>query len=135
MSFNTAVQFLSEYRKDRIKALNNETRQSWSTSQLEDLDSLASDIFSSNEENDAWTALFNESKSKPVNTNSLEGLQLKIAFLAGCRRDMGIMFMAGKSPRRLRMPLDHDRFERSRLSFNRYKMDKMKELFDELSKR
>ena len=123
MSWDSAVDFLKTYRIDRVKALNNEVRQKWSTEPLDELADFHNEIFDSTTENSDWSTLV-ATTDPPPSINKVQAVRLKISFLAGCRRDTGMMFEAWEG-RRLRMPLDHDRFERSRLGFNIGKMVKL----------
>lgn len=135
MGFDAAIKFLKDYRLERRLALDNQKRQPWSTEPLEDLNDFFSEIFDSKTENDRWEELYNQSQSgTTVDIRKLQGVQLKIGFLAGCRRDTGMMFLSWLSPRRLRMPLDHDRYEMSRVIYHNHKVQHMKNIFDTMER-
>jgi hypothetical protein len=128
MGFTDAIQFLRDYRKTRSRALNNQERMKWSTSPLQRLDDLfksPSGKFDSSKENTDWAQLYQS--ANPESLDKYESHRLKVAFLAGCRRDLRILFAAG-SNHRVRVPLDQDRFEMVRLAFNRMKTDKFEEI-------
>ena len=134
MGFNTAIKFLDTYRRNRFRALNNETRQEWSTTPVTELDKLSSDIFNSKDENSKWAALFGKSKTTSISVESMSALALQIAFLAGCRRDIGAMDMAGAAPRRVRTSLDHDRYELTHLLYSSDKTNKLQEYLEKMAK-
>ena len=120
MAFDTAISYLNDYRSSRILALNNEQRMRWFTSggEAKTLAALFDDTFSSTEENTKWEKLYNDGDD----VVKLQGARLEIAFLAGCRRDLRILF-ASWDDHRVRLPLDQDRYELMRLHFYRLKTD------------
>jgi hypothetical protein len=120
------MEFLDNYRENRPKALNNEERAKWSTEPLENIAELIDYTFDSTQENDDWESLYAE---RTANLLKLESVRLKVAFLAGCRRDLRILFGAG-SGHRIRVPLDHDRFEYMRLNFHRLCTEGLKQVVD-----
>jgi len=122
MPFDDAIDFLTTYRKERAKALNNEQRMSWATSDVSNLDEIM-ELFNSDEENLDWEALYNAPKTDIL---KMQAARLKIAFLAGCRRDMRTQFVAGKD--RVRGIIDQDRYEFMRLSFYRQKLELLKQI-------
>lgn len=135
MSFDAAVNFLKNYRLERRLALDNRMRQKWSTAPLTDLNDFFAIIFESKGENDRWEELYNQSRAGTVvDIRKFQGLQLKIGFLAGCRRDTGMMFLSWLAPRRLRMPMDQDRYEMVRLIYHNHKVDHMKNIFDTMER-
>jgi hypothetical protein len=128
MGFTDAITFLRDYRKARSKALNNAERMKWSTQPLQRLDELfkgSTGKFDSSKENTDWEQLYQS--TTPQSLDKYAAHRLKIAFLAGCRRDLRILMAAGAT-HRVRVPLDQDRFELSRLGFNRMKTDKFEEM-------
>jgi len=126
VSFDNAISFLGTYRTERAKALNNEQRQGWSTTPLESVDQIFSaDYFSSTEENDAWDEMRGDDGD--ATTLEFRGVQLKIAFLAGCHRDLRMIFAAGAG-NRIRTPLDQDRFEYMKLAFHQAKTEVLQQV-------
>jgi len=116
--FDKAIAALDDYRTQRGQALNNESRQRWSTSGVSSMKEFLA-LFSSKDENEEWQKLYNAKDQADV--EEVKALGLKIAFLAGCRRDIRIMHAAGENDR-IRMALDWDRFEYMRLAFHRMKL-------------
>ena len=123
MGFETGTDYLSVYRTERGKALNNERRMSWFCDGAESLGALM-DTFSSSAENAAWEKLYGD-KTSP--TRKLEAARIKIAFLASCRRDLRMLF-AATHENRMRTPLDHDRFEYMRLAHYRLRIDILRQI-------
>ena len=122
-----ALTFLKDYRLARSKALNNEERMKWFTEPLEKLDDLFDDekgIFSTKESNDAWETLKN---TKTADTLKLRELQTEVAFLAGCYRDLRMLFAVGEN-NEPRTELDYDRFEYMRVAFNQHKMELLQKI-------
>jgi hypothetical protein len=54
------------------------------------------------------------------NVSKRQAQQQKIAFLAGCRRDLRILFIASTDT--MRTPVDWDRYEFMKLEFHRQKL-------------
>lgn len=119
--FATAVNKLSDYRLQRGRALNNEVRQGWSTSSVDSLKAFV-DVFSSATENAEWQTMYN--KQDQVESTKVQALGLQVAFLAGCRRDVRIMYVAGDDDRG-RSALDWERYEYMRLIFHRLKIQSL----------
>lgn len=133
MSFKTAVKFLVDYRKERAKALNNEQVMGWSTSPVKDLEEMVK-TFDSTKENSDWRKLFNNMRSAQLPpSGQMQQLRASINFLAGCRRDVRIMFAAGDSDRP-RVDADYDRYEYSRLAIFNYILDLADKVMDSLTK-
>jgi len=126
MSFEAAINYLDDYREKRSPALNNEERQKWFTTPLSNVGQLSTDIFDSQAENAEWEGLYT---ARTSNLLLLESVRLKIAFLAGCRRDVRMIFSAWSS-HRVRVPLDHDRFEYMRLNFHRLRTQSLKQVVE-----
>jgi hypothetical protein len=130
--FSDAIQYLDKYRKDRGEALNNAKRMRWSTSDVSDLKSLQA-TFSSTQENSDWQTSYDASKAamKEVkadpdqNSSKRQAQQMKIAFLAGCRRDLRILFISGIDD--MRTPIDWDRYEFMKVEFYRQKLALLKQ--------
>ena len=136
MAFDTAIDFLTSYRENRAKALNNEQRMSWAAdpteytvfaegSKLSDL----VEVFDSSAENTEWEELYH---TEGADILKMQAVRLKIAFLAGCRRDIRTQFIAG--PDQVRGIIDQDRFEFMRLSFFRQKLELLKQIIYTKSK-
>jgi len=71
-------------------------------------------------------------KKASVDILEMQAVRLKIAFLAGCRRDIRTQFIAG--PDQVRGIIDQDRFEFMRLSFFRQKLELLKQIIYTKSK-
>ena len=125
MGFKAATDYMRTYREERGKALNNEQRMGWFCDNASDMTDLL-DKFSSTEENSTWEDLY-EKNTAP--TRRFEAERIKIAFLAGCRRDLRMLFASGEN-NRIRLPLDHDRYEYMRTIFHRLKMDVLKQVVE-----
>jgi len=130
MAFKDAIKFLSDYRDKRGDALNNQKRMAWSTQPVDTLDDFIA-VFSSAEENANWENMY--LNDKEFDSVQLEGARLKIAFLAGHRRDMRILFACSEN-NRVRSGLDHDRFEYMQSSFNRQKLEVLEQVIDSKDK-
>lgn len=129
MSFKTAIKFLTTYRIDRAKALNNEQVMKWSTSSLADIPALIA-VFDSTSENNSWQKEYNVLKSGgAVSADRLQALRLGVNFLAGCRRDIVIQYAAA-AVGRARLQLDYERYDYSRLAYANYIMDAADKVMD-----
>jgi len=125
--FSDAIKYFDKYRQDRGEALNNQKRMRWSTSDVKDLKSLQ-ETFSSTKENADWQSSYDKlktaqktKKAVPQETISKrQAQQMKISFLAGCRRDLRILFISGTNA--MRTPLDWDRYEFMKVEFHRQKL-------------
>ena len=125
--FSDAIKYLDKYRADRVDALNNQKRMRWSTSDVDDLKALQ-EKFSSKQENTDWQTSYDKMKeamrakrAEPKeNVSKRQAQQQKIAFLAGCRRDLRILFIASTDT--MRTPVDWDRYEFMKLEFHRQKL-------------
>jgi hypothetical protein len=124
MSWTDATDYLKDYRDQRAEALDNQERQRWSTHEVDTIGELV-EKFSSSEENSAWERLYTAASG--VKFTQKEAVQIKIHFLAGCRRDIRMQFACGM-PDRVRNALDHDRFEYMRLAFANMKMAVLKKI-------
>jgi len=125
--FSDAIKYLDTYRKDRGDALNNQKRMRWSTSDVDDLKALQAK-FSSTQENTDWQTSYDKMKeamrakrAEPrENVSKRQAQQQKIAFLAGCRRDLRMLFISGADT--MRTAVDWDRYEFMKLEFHRQKL-------------
>lgn len=125
--FTDAIDFLATYRQDHVKALNNQARMRWSTSAVKTLAELQ-DKFSSTQENTDWQTSYDKMKTamrdkrKEPKENILKRMaqQMKIDFLAGCRRDIRIQFIAGLANERT--ATDWARYEFMKCDFARQKL-------------
>lgn len=116
--FSKAIEYLGTYRKSRVKALNNEEVQRWSTSEVSSMQALL-DKFDSASENLDWQKLYDDPKKTTVTKR--QAVQLKIDFLAGCRRDLRMLFTASAS--NIRTAVDWDRYEYMMLSYHRQRLE------------
>jgi hypothetical protein len=125
--FTDAIAYLAKYRQSHGQALNNLARMRWSTSDVKDLAELQTK-FSTTQENTDWQTSYDKMKAamKAKTKESKENIikhvaqQQKIDFLAGCRRDMRILFIAGID--NIRTPIDWDRFEFMKVDFYQQKL-------------
>ena len=116
--FKDAIDYLGTYRKSRVKALNNEEVQRWSTSDVSTIQGLL-DKFGSTDENTKWKELYDAPQTATVTQR--QAVQLKIDFLAGCRRDMRMLFASRAAD--VRVAVDWDRFEFMKLSYHRQRLE------------
>ena len=109
--FSTAVKFLTQYRAERVKSLNNEQVQGWATTPVSAV-------------KDLWSAEYEKTKKndEAVGADKIQFLRAGINFLSGCRRDVRIQYAAG-TEHRVRLGPDYNRFEYSRLAYVNYTMD------------
>lgn len=121
--FSTAVKFLTQYRAERVKSLNNEQVQGWATTPVSAVKDLV-DVFKSTATNDQWSAEYEKTKKndEAVGADKIQFLRAGINFLSGCRRDVRIQYAAG-TEHRVRLGPDYNRFEYSRLAYVNYTMD------------
>ena len=127
MSWEDATSFLEEYREEREKALNNEEHMKWSTHNVSSLGELV-EKFNSDAENSEWQGLYAEPYPDVC---KMLAVRTKINFLAGCRRDARIQF-ACRGGDRMRVWLDHCRFEYMRLAFNNMRMEVLQDMVEDL---
>jgi len=87
MAFEDGVQYLEEYNKKKYEALNNEKPKRWFPTDAGDMSALFQK-FESGGENSDWI----QGWRRGDNFEKQQGRGLKIAFLAGCRRDTHTIF-------------------------------------------
>ena len=118
MPFIAANDHITKYRNDRAAALNNERRMKWFTSDITGSMAELYKSFGSDDENKAWE---DEYIKPDGDTSKMQAERLKVAFLAGCYRDLRIQFTSGKDD--IRSAVDFDRYEYMRLNWNRQKQE------------
>jgi len=125
MALDQLTKYISDYRIERCKALNNERRMPWFASASSSIPALLTDVCSTKEANSQWERVYLQGDKSAVNDRlKLSGYRMEVAFVAGCRRDLRILFAAGDD-NRPRTSLDWDRFEYQRLILNNTLMDLM----------
>jgi hypothetical protein len=115
--FDDAIKLLVDYRTNRAAALNNEERMKWSTADVSSLSELV-ETFGTDQENADWKTAYEANDDVTVQ----QAHALKIAWMAGCRRDMRMLFVTGDD-NRMRLPQDFDRFEYMRNFWARAKLE------------
>jgi hypothetical protein len=123
MSWNDALGLLDTYRRAREQSLKNIAPQRWLTSEVDSLSELIDDKFGRDTENAAWVSKYT-SKDKVI---KMAADRLKVSFLAGCARDLRIMYAAGSS-NRVRTSVDHDRAEFMQSGFHLAKLDLLRNI-------
>lgn len=103
--FEAAIDFMTQYRGRRAKALRNEERARWFSADVTSMKALMEDKFGSDTENTEWDALQSTGNADFL---KLQAIRLKIAFLAGFRHDLRNQFAIGKD-HEPKSPLDFDR--------------------------
>lgn len=117
MALDELSKHMTDYRNERIKALNNGRRMAWFTSPLKKVSDLVTTVCDTAKPNAAWEKIYLQGKQAPaVDRAKLPGYRAEVAFVAGCRRDLRILFMAGDDNRD-RVELDHDRMELQKLNY------------------
>lgn len=109
MSFDTALDFLDEYMKDREQAFMLGKRVKWSTSSVNTYKALI-DTFDRTDENVKWREL--QSNNNIYDKTIIE--RDRLCFLAGIGRDLRIQFCCNIA-RRQRTIMDTVRYEILRL--------------------
>jgi len=117
MSWDAHKEHMDTYREQRVQALNNEEKQHWFTTPVGSIPDLV-DIFDRKTENETWEAEYNDK----ADLRKLQGSRIKIAALCSATRDVRSQFAAWSS-KRVRVPLDWDRYEYMRCGFNYTKLD------------
>ena len=125
MSFPAAVDYLTKYLRDSARAQNNERRMRWFSSDSTKLATLIGTTFSTDAENKAWLTLWNGTQT----LIPMGAIQSKIAFTAGCRRDLRTLFAADTSHRG-RVAQDMLRFGYHRKNWQAVKLETLRDVLD-----
>jgi len=130
--FDTAFEFIQEYRKQREKALNNEERAKWFTAPVASMDELMQK-FDSATENDEWEK---EYLQPHPDLMKMQSARLKVHWLASTRQDLRGRYVLGGDgvPLAARTSVDHDRHNFSFLKAARYVCQEFKKYLAELKK-
>ena len=125
MPYKDAFTYITSYLTQRPKAMNNEVRQRWFTS---DSGSLAALLltFDTQAEN---VALDEANKTDGSSPFVRQAYGLKIATLAGWYHNVKSLFVAS-TDYRARLAVDASRFAYSKLNFNRLKVDNLRRIID-----
>ena len=98
--WGNAVEFLENYRKNRIDGLKNKGPLKFAMDPIEDYSKLT-EMFSRDEENKQWLEKW-ENKDKEKKTTEMEALRAKIYHTASLLRDIRAQYVWGNSePRRV----------------------------------
>lgn len=117
MALDELTKYITDYRTERIKALNNERRMGWFTSGSKKIADLMTTVCNTSKPNSAWEKIYLQGKKATgKELMKLPGYRAEVAFVAGCRRDLRIQFAVGDDNRD-RVELDYDRLEAQRLNF------------------
>jgi hypothetical protein len=125
MSFDKAIAYTTKYLRDSAKAQNNERRMSWFTTNSTKLSQLFTDTFSTDEDNKVWLGMWNG--SQPL--IPMGATQSKIAFTAGCRRDLRTLF-AADTAHRPRVAQDAARFGYHRKNWQAVKLETLRDVLN-----
>jgi IS1 family transposase len=132
MSYKDATDYLENYHTERMKALNNEKRMSWAIPAEQSTTECISKTFGSGDEGEAWETEYNKMFSRPPGGSDIQilrGLKMRVAFLAGCRRDMRMQYAVTDAYRPY-TSVDFDRHAYMRLSQVQRRMEQLTAVTD-----
>ena len=117
MALEELTKYMSDYRTKRIDAFNNQKRMRWFTSEVPKLPDLITVVCATDKPNSTWEGIYLKgNKADKKDRRKLKGYRTEVAFVAGCRRDLRTLFMAGDTNRD-RVELDYGRYEAQRLNY------------------
>lgn len=125
MALDELSKYMTDYRVERGRALNNERRMRWFTSDVGTVPELFTTVCDTTKPNSTWEKVYLQAdKSTPEDRVKQPGFRWEVAFVAGCRRDLRMLFAVG-AKNRAKTVLDYDRFEYQRLAFYKHIVNRL----------